>query len=466
MDLQQNNRKLMVDTVLGCADTLHFAGAGGISMSSLALWAKTAGYKVTGSDAAESALTKKLERAGIPIIIGQKAENVDRADVVIYSAALSPNNPELVSAKRQNIPCLSRAEFLGHMMSFYKARIGISGTHGKSTTTAMLACMFMQAGADPTIACGAVVPGLHGASRVGGDRGIIVYEACEYRDSFLSFAPTDAVITNIEYDHTDYFPSLESVISSFSKSIMGADTVYVNVDCAAARRAIEGFGGEIVTISLGEHPAEFSATDISYTKGRPKFTITRYGKPIANVELPMIGQFNIYNALCAAAVAYRYNIPPSIISLALSNFSGVERRFEFKGEYNGIDIYDDYAHHPDEINATVSTLPSLGYENVWLVFQPHTYSRTHDLWDRFGAAFWKAKKLGVHVILADIYAARETDTLGVSSKQLAEFCGATWLGGFENIIKYLKENAKDGDLILTMGAGQAYKIGDRLLAEL
>lgn len=455
----------MINTALGCAETIHFSGIGGISMSSLALWARSAGYDVTGSDSTSSERTQMLIGEGIPVRIGHNADNIGFADVVVYSVALSPDNPELISAKYRGIPYITRAEFLGYMMSFYKARIGISGTHGKSTTTAMISNIFLLAGADPTIECGAVIPAIKGASRIGGDRGIFIYEACEYRDSFLSFAPTDAIITNIEYDHTDYFPDIDAVVASFAKSIAGADTLYLNVDNECALKAAQGFGGEIVTVSTKGKSAEFGISELKFTKGKPKFTITHYGKPIIKVDLPMIGEFNVANALCAAAVAYKYNIPPSIISSALSSFGGVERRFEYKGEQGGIAIYDDYAHHPDEINATLSTLPSLGYTNIWVIFQPHTFSRTKDLWKNFVDVFKNAKAQGINIILADIYPAREKPIPHIKSNILANACGAKYIGDFDNIATYIKTNAKRGDLVVTMGAGEANKVGDILLGK-
>lgn len=449
--------------ILSTAKKLHFAGAGGISMSSLALWAKGRGYIVSGSDRSPSALTEMLEKNGIAVAIGQSAENVDGADAVIFSVALHPDNPELVAAVGQGIPCLTRAEFLGYMMSFYRVRIGISGTHGKSTTTAMISHILIEAGADPTVACGAVMPELRGASRIGADHNIFVYEACEYRDSFLSFCPTDAVITNVELDHTDYFADIDQIIDSFGKSIENASTVYINADNEGARRATAHFDGKIVTVSLSDPTADYSAADLVYRHGCGCYTLLHKGEPVCCISLPLIGGFNVYNSLCAAAVCLGHSVPPALVASALSSFGGVARRFEHKGERDGVAVYDDYAHHPDEVLATLRSLPALGYRHMYLVFQPHTYTRTHDLWDRWVAAFNEAKELSVRVILADIYAARETDDLGVSSEKLAKECGALWLPDFESISRYLKENAKAGDLILTMGAGQAYVAGDLFL---
>ncbi len=452
-------------SVLSSIKRLHFAGIGGISMSSLALWAKRQGYFVDGSDRSESALTEMLEKNGIPVKIGQSEENVIGAQAVIYSVALHPDNPELVAAAKLSIPCFTRGQFLGFMMSFYKTRIGISGTHGKSTTTAMLSHILLAANADPTIACGAVMPELGGASRIGDEHNIVVYEACEYRDSFLSFCPTDAVITNVELDHTDYFANLDRIIDSFSKSIEGAKTVYINADNDGACRAVCGYGGKIVRISLSDKNADYHAENISYEHGCAGYTLVGKDGPLCDIKLSLIGQFNIYNSLCAAAVACEQGVAPSAVADALRTFTGVSRRFERKGEKNGVAVYDDYAHHPDEVAATLRSLPALGYRKIYLVFQPHTYTRTHDLWDKWVKIFTEAKSLGVNVILADIFAARETDTLGVSSKMLADACGGIHIESFEKIAEYLENNAESGDLILTMGAGKAYLAGDIFLSE-
>lgn len=457
--------KTQVNEILSRARRLHFAGIGGISMHSLALWAKRGGFAVTGSDRSESPIIGVLRAHDIPVFIGQRAENVAGADVLIYSVALTPDNPELVSARKTGIPILTRGEFLGYMMSFYRVRVGISGTHGKSTTTAMLSHIMLRAGADPTIACGAIMPEIGGSSRIGSNRDFFIYEACEYKDSFLSFCPTDAVITNVELDHTDYFPDLDAVIASFAASVREAARVCVNIDNANAVRAAEGCGDRVITVSLSDPAADFYAADPACEHGCARYTLMHRGQPLCRIKLPVIGRFNAANSLCAAAVAYGHGIAPDLIAAALADFAGVSRRFERKGEFNGIAVYDDYAHHPDEVRATVQGLGALGYRKVWLVFQPHTYTRTKDLWNDWVSVFSGAKERGIGVILADIFAARETDDLGVSSKMLADACGAEYFPDFESIAARLRAVATPGDLILTMGAGQAYRVGEILLGE-
>lgn len=451
--------------IMKSATKLHFAGIGGISMSSLSLWAKNQGFTVSGSDRVASPILDSLREAGIEVAVGQKASNVVGADAVIYSVALREDNPELVAAREQKIPVLTRAAFLGWMMSLYRVRIGVSGTHGKSTTTAMISHIFLEAGADPTIACGAIMPEIEGASRIGGDRNTFIYEACEYRDSFLAFCPTDAVITNIELDHTDYFADLDAIIRSFAASIRDAECVYINIDNPHTRRAVADYHGELITLSIKDPSATFYAKDLTFEQGRGSYTLTFHGRELCRISLPVIGEFNVYNSLCAAAVTYSYMIPPSRIASALSDFVGVCRRFQHIGDFDGVSVYDDYAHHPDEVRATLKELPALGYHKIYLVFQPHTYTRTKDLWDRWVEVFSKAGEAGIEVILTDIFAARETDDLGVSSEMLAEQTGAAYFTDFESVAGYLRAVVRSGDLVLTMGAGQASKVGELLLRD-
>lgn len=458
--------KVRVNEIMKNAKRLHFAGIGGISMQSLALWAKRNGFTVSGSDGVQSPILSVLRANDIPVAIGQTEENVTGADVLIYSVALKPDNPELVGAAKQGIPTLTRGEFLGYMMSFYKIRVGISGTHGKSTTTAMLAHILLRAGVDPTIANGAVMPEIGGSSKIGGNKDYFVYEACEYKDSFLSFCPTDAVITNVELDHTDYFADLDAVIASFRASIKEAERVYINADNENARRAVEGCSAQVVTVSLKDPSAEFYAADLCFEHGCARYTLTHRGHPLCRVKLPVIGEFNAANSLCAAAAAYCHGIPAERIAEALADFGGVSRRFEHKGDFGGVAVYDDYAHHPDEVRATVRGLGALGYKKVWLVFQPHTYTRTKDLWADWVSVFKEAGELGIRVILADVFAARETDDLGISSKMLAEECGADYFPDFDAIAHRLRCRAAEGDLLLTMGAGQAYRVGEILLEKI
>jgi len=293
-----------------------------------------------------------------------------------------------------------------------------------------------------------------------------VYEACEYKDSFLSFCPTDAVITNVELDHTDYFRSLDHMVASFGKAIENASRVFVNKDCEKALEALKDYKGEVVTVSLKDKSADFSACAVVYTHGMPEYTLCHRGDQLCRVSLRLIGEFNLYNSLCAAAVAFSFGIGPELIAKSLSTFTGAARRFEHKATINGIAVYDDYAHHPSECFSTLNAVKALGYKNVYCVFQPHTYSRTHDLLQGFELVFSEAAKNGINMIFAKIYAAREVDTMGVSSDLLAGDIGALSFDSFDKIADYLAKKAKPGDLVLTMGAGDVYKVGENLIEKL
>ena len=447
--------------ILDRAKSLHFAGIGGISMSTIALMAQKKGCAVTGSDRSESDAVKKLVATGIPVAIGHLPESVEGKDAVIYTAALGMDNPELSRAAELEIPLISRGEFLGYLMCDYTTRIGVSGTHGKTTTTSMIAHLFECAGYNPTVANGAILPKIGSAYRPGSDD-YFVYEACEYKDSFLSFEPSIAVITNLELDHTDYFDSLDAIIASFRKAIEPSHAVVANMDSEHVKRALIGYDGWVIGISLTDEGADFYPRNLRYEHGTGVYTLCKKGIPLCEIKLPVIGEFNVYNSLCAAAIAITCGVEPADLAAAFPSFSGAARRFERKGVVNGIAVYDDYAHHPDEIKATLEAATRLGYKRIFCVFQPHTYSRTHDLLPQFESAFGAADQ----VIFADIYAARETDTKGVSSALLAKDTGGIYLPSFEAIADYLAEVATPGDLILTMGAGDVYKIAGMVLEKL
>ena len=450
----------MKNEILMKAKHLHFVGIGGISMSSLALLARRAGYTVSGSDRNNSALVEECRAAGCKITLGHFAESVEGADAVIYTAAVSFDSPELKRANELAIPCFSRAEFLGDVMLDYPCRIGISGTHGKTTTTSMTAHILIDNQKDPTVANGAVSAALNGSAlRMGGDD-FFVYEACEYKASFHSFFPTVAVITNVELDHTDYYTSLDHITQSFTKSLVGAEVAIVNGDDKDAMRAAEGFDGKLIRFSLKDETAEYFAKEIAFVDGRATFTLCQKGKAICRVNLPLIGHFNIANALAAIAASALCGVSPEDAAKSLASFKGAARRFELKFKTNGFTVADDYAHHPSEIAATLAGAKNTGAKRIITVFQPHTYSRTHDLFDDFVRALSASDM----VILPDIYAARETDTLGVSSEKLANAIGerAIYMKTFDEIAAYLAKEAKDGDLILTMGAGDVYKIANLL----
>lgn len=449
--------------VLANADKLHFIGIGGISMSSLAMIAIDSGLTVTGSDRAPSDLCLKLEKAGAKITYGHAAENVDGADAVVYTAAVKDDNPEMMRAKELGIPLLKRAEFLGYIMKDYRNRIGVAGMHGKSTTTSMLSQIFMESTVNPTIVSGAELGILDGAYHVGG-REHFIFEACEYTDSFLSFLPTVAVVLNIDRDHVDYFLSMEQTIDSFKRYINLADTAVVNWDDAHVRVACEGYKGNLVKCGFKSEGLDYAAENISYDKGFGEFDIICHGALLGHVKLSVPGEHSVLDALCAAASSHISGIDFESIRLGLLAFTGAHRRFEKTGTFaGGIDVYDDYAHHPSEIETTLRGAAKRGYREIWCVFQPHTYSRTAGLFDEIARAFGDVD----HVIFADIYAARETNTFGVSSEMLAAAVGdkGLYVGGFEAIADYLRKNAQKGDLVITMGAGDVYKIGTMLCGE-
>jgi UDP-N-acetylmuramate--alanine ligase len=339
-------------------------------------------------------------------------------------------------------------------------RLGVSGTHGKSSTTGMLAHIFMDAGMDPTIACGAEIPSVSSAYRLGAGEHFI-YEACEYKDSFLDFYPSIALWLNMELDHVDYFKSIEQMRDSYVSSAKDAGAVVVNWDDENCRIAGERLKGVwLVKTGKERSDVDYSAKNVTFEKGCASFDLYNESAFLCRIELKVPGLHHVSNALCAAASAHICGISPEQIAKGLSSFGGIARRFEFKGEKNGVRVFDDYAHHPSEITALLTAVKTLGYDRVICAFQPHTYSRTKSL---FGD-FVEALKLADLTILSDIYAARETDTLGVSSAQLAELIpGALYCPSLADVTNTLRELAQPGDLILTVGAGSIYQAGEALV---
>jgi len=451
------------DIVKSCR-RLHFIGIGGVSMSSLAAVSQNHGYEVSGSDMNDSLVIRRLRSRGITIFSGHEASNVDDVDAVIYTAAVDGTNPELARAAERGIPCITRAQYLGGIMQDYSHRIGVSGTHGKSSTTSMLTSIFLAANANPTIFCGAETEGLDGTFRVGSTKWFI-YESCEHKDSFLQFSPTTSVILNIDLDHVDYFADTGALVKSFAKSIEGADIAVANWDDENVRRATEKFGGKVIKISVSGHPdADYAAENITYERGMGAFDWLCRGEYIGRVQLAIPGQHNIYNAMCAIATAHSLGLISADIIRGIEAFRGTKRRFERKGELittsGAVDIFDDYAHHPVEIEATLQAAAKLGYSKVWCIYQPHTYSRTKHL----GAEMVEALRLADEVILTDIYAARETPIEGVSSHNLAaDLPGARVISSFADIAEYIRQNARAGEMVITVGAGDVVKVADMLV---
>ena len=446
---------------------IYFIGIGGISMSGLAEILITENFKVSGSDAHQSALTDSLEKKGAHIFIGQKEENITQdIDLVVYTSAIHPDNPEYVAMQKLNIPSLSRAELLGQIMKNYKMPIAISGTHGKTTTTSMISEILLRADTDPTLSIGGILKSIEGNIRVGKSE-YFVTEACEYTNSFLSFFPKIGIILNIEEDHLDFFKDINDIRQSFRAfaELLPADgTLIINSDIDNYQEIIDGLACHIIT--YGASPScDYHAENISYDEfGHPTFTLKCDKNTERTFSLAVPGIHNVSNALAAIAIADLLGLEDKDISYALAHFTGTNRRFEYKGSLHGVTIIDDYAHHPTEITATLSAAKNYPHNSIWCVFQPHTYSRTK----AFLTEFAQALSLADHVVLADIYAARETDTLGISSKSLKaeiEKLGheCFYFPSFDEIEKLLVENCINGDLLITMGAGDVLKIGENLL---
>lgn len=442
----------------------HLIGIGGVSMSSLAEVLKGMGITVTGSDINEGRNVDELRANGFTVHIGHRAENIsDDVEFVVRTAAAHDDNPEIVAAHARGIPVFERTQAWGAISKDYQNALCIAGTHGKTTTTSMCTHINMAADRDPTVMIGGTLPLLHSGHRVGHGNTIIM-EACEYYNSFLSFHPTIAVILNIEADHLDFFKDLDDIKRSFrtfAERTSEDGTVIVNLDDPNAMEAIEGIDRHIMTFGLTPK-ADVYAKNISYLGENSQFDIYYHGRKYTDVTLHVPGEHNIKNALAAAAASICLGIRPNAVKYGLAGFNGAGRRFEFKGKFNGADVYDDYAHHPGELRALLDMVETLNYKRTVVVFQPHTYTRTAALFDDFIAQLRRPDV----VLLAEIFAAREKNTIGISSSQLAEqIPGANFYPGFDGLENALRSLAQPGDIILTVGAGDVYRIGERLVAE-
>ncbi len=440
----------------------HLVGIGGVSMCPLAEVLRGMGLQVQGSDMTESDTVRHLRSLGIPVAIGHNAENLGDCDLVIRTAAVHDSNPEIAGAVARGIPVYERAQAWGAIMQRYPNALCVSGTHGKTTTTSMCTHIFMAAEADPTVMIGGTLPLLHAGYRVGqGDT--IILESCEYCNSFLSFFPTVAVILNVEEDHLDFFKDLHDIQRSFrqfAELVPEAGSVIVNADNASAMEAVAGIAHPVFTFGL-DHPADCTAANLQEVDGRPVFDVMVRGEKYAHVELHVYGHHNVLNALAAASAAYVLGLPGHAVEEGLASFTGAGRRFEHKGTYHGAEVYDDYAHHPDELHALFTTAREMGYQRLVVAFQPHTYSRTAKLFDRFVEEL----KIPDVAILAEIFAAREQNTLGISSADLCRNVpGAVYCSTLDKVADQLRQVARPGDLILTVGAGDIYRAGEKLLA--
>ncbi len=447
---------------------VHFIGIGGISMSSLATILLERGFTISGSDSSSSKLTQELERKGVKISYPQDAANInDAIQLVVYTAAIHPDNPEFMRAKELGIPMMARADLLGQIMRNYKTAVNIAGTHGKTTTTSMLSEILLAANADPTITVGGILKSIGGNLRIGNSE-IFVTEACEYTNSFLSFCPTMNIILNVREDHLDFFEDIDDIRHSFRlfvERLPKGGTLIINNDIENSGYFSDGLDIRVITFGKDPRKSRYSCSNISYNDtGLCTYTLLEYGKPQCRIQLNVPGVHNVYNSLAAAAAARELDISYELIQKGLSGFSGTDRRFEKKGSFNGTLVIDDYAHHPDEIKATIEAARRYPHKTLWVAFQPHLYSRTQLLMERFAQELSKADR----VVLADIYAARETNTYNISAADLCDKIRAIggsceYIGDFEHIENFLQENCINGDLLITMGAGDIYKVGEALV---
>ena len=446
---------------------IHFIGIGGISMSGLAEILLGAGFGISGSDSKPSALTKQLEEKGAKVFYGQCAENISADyNCVVYTAAIHPDNPEFARCVELDLPMLSRAELLGQIMKNYKTSIAVSGTHGKTTTTSMFSSVLLAADTDPTISVGGILEAIGGNIRVGKSETFIT-EACEYTNSFLSFYPTLSIILNIEEDHMDFFKDLDDIMNSFRQFAMKLPKdgcLVINKEIKDYEKVTEGLECNVITYGM-DSSCTYHAKNIHFNEqGYGEFDVMYQDVSLRHIILSVPGQHNVSNALAVIAGARKLGISMEQIQAGLLGFSGANRRFQYKGSLNGVTIIDDYAHHPTEIRTTLEAAKNYPHREVWCIFQPHTFTRTKAFFHEFATSL----SLADHIILADIYAARETDTLGVSSELLAKEIselGADcyYFPSFDEIENFVKSHCIHGDLLITMGAGDVVNIGENLL---
>ena len=448
------NKSIATFLRVGCR--VHLVGIGGVSMRPLGLVLKGMGVLVTGSDMNASASTRELEEAGIPVTIGHRAENVEGVQCIIRTAAAHNDNPEISAARAAGIPVFERAQAWGEIMKSYENAVCVSGTHGKTTTTSMMTHILMEAQTDPTVMIGGYLPLLKAGHRVGnGDT--ILLESCEYCDSFLNFFPTIAVVLNVEADHLDYFKDLADVQDSFHKfAALASRGVISNGDDVHTVEAMEGL--KHITFGLNEGN-RITAKNVSADWRH--FDVVCDGETYCHLDLAVLGKHNALNALAAAGAAWVMGIDGEAVSRGIGSFHGAGRRMEFKGTFHGAEVYDDYAHHPDEVRATIASIrASMPGRRLVLAFQPHTYTRTHALFSDFVRELAKSDVL----LVAEIYAARERNTIGISSADLVnQIPDAIYCETLPKVTEVLSKVVRPGDMVITMGAGDIFRAGEALL---
>ena len=449
---------------------IHMIGIGGVSMSGIAEILYNWNFHVTGSDWADSEVVQTLIKKGIHVTIGHNLKDVQNADIVVYSAAIKQDDPEMLEAKKLGIPTIERADFLGDITRCFKDTICISGTHGKTTTTSMVSLCFIKALTDPSIQVGAYLKQLDGNYRVGNSEHFII-EACEYVESFLKFSPKAEIVLNIDNDHLDYFKTFDNIKKSFIKyvKLLPDDGVLViNGDDENCLELSNYTNASVLTYGIANQNVDIYAKNIEFNDdGFAKFDVYYHNKFWDTFQLSVPGKHNVSNALACIGICIKYSIDKEVIKSALLEFTGAHRRFEYKGKIHGkVSVYDDYGHHPTEIVATAKSLMNKKYHQSWVIFQPHTYSRTKNLLDDFANALLHFD----NVIILDIYAARETNTYNISSKDLVSKLHslgkeALYIPDFNECVDYIKKNVTENDIVLTLGAGTVTNIGPMLIQE-
>ena len=448
---------------------IHMIGIGGVSMSGIAEILINWGFEVSGSNNVDSEILHILDHAHIKTFVGHDAKNVENADCVVFTAAISKDNPELVRAKELGIPVIERSDFLGELTRCYENTIAVSGTHGKTTTTSLVSLCFIEALKDPSVQVGAIIKELDGNYRVGNSENFII-EACEYVESFLKFSPKSEIILNIDNDHLDYYKNMENVKNAFIKyvKLLPEDGhLVINADDENCLNLKNYTKGKFITYGIQNQNADYVAKNINFdNNGFPTFEVYKENKLLGKLSLSVAGNHNVLNALATVAVCDYYDISFAVMQSALKKFTGAERRLEFKGKIKNdtVSIFDDYAHHPTEIEATVNAILNKKFNESWVVFQPHTYSRTKNHLNEFAESISKFD----NIILLDIYAAREQNTYDISTQDLAnkiESLGkkVLYMPDFDDVVSHLKSNVKENDIIITLGAGTVTKIGPMLL---
>lgn len=455
-----------IDKQLKAVKRIHFIGIGGSGMCPLAEILHKEGYLLSGSDNNETDTLARIRSLGIPVTLGQRAENIEGAEMIIYTAALLPDNPELVAAKASGIPTYERSKLLGAVTRIYPNSICISGTHGKTTACSMLTQVLIEAGFDPTAVIGGKLP-LTGSNGLVGHSEHMVCEACEFVDTFLDLSPDIAVILNVDEDHLDYFKTFDNLKKSFTKfASMATKMIIYNGDdlntVDTVVPAVEVCQKPVITFGLDEGNI-YQAVNVELKNEFASFELIRYGEKLGKVTLGIPGKHHVYNALAVIASAMESGVSFEQCASGIANFHGAGRRFEILAQIDGLTIADDYAHHPKELEVTLETAMKMGYNKVWAVFQPFTYSRTAILFDDFV----RVLKIPDRCIMTEIMGSREVNTYDIYTSQLAEkIPGSVWFNTFEEVAQYAIDNAESGDLIITLGCGDIYKAAKIMINKL